>query len=119
MGRSSRLDAPGVLHHIMIRGIERRKIFQEDGDRENFLDRLGRILAETSPTCLRLDVAREPSSPSPENRNRSHRYRDGEAPDRLRGEGNALVKCPMGINTPSSQGLSGSDHLPRDRMSCD
>ncbi|OEU78140.1 MAG: hypothetical protein BA865_07295 [Desulfobacterales bacterium S5133MH4] len=24
MPRSSRLDAPGVLHHIMIRGIERR-----------------------------------------------------------------------------------------------
>ncbi len=23
----ARLDAPGVLHHIMIRGIERRKIF--------------------------------------------------------------------------------------------
>jgi hypothetical protein len=27
MPRQARLDAPGVLHHIMIRGIERRKIF--------------------------------------------------------------------------------------------
>ena len=26
MPRTARLDAPGVLHHIMIRGIERRKI---------------------------------------------------------------------------------------------
>jgi len=27
MHRLARLDAPGVLHHIMIRGIDRRKIF--------------------------------------------------------------------------------------------
>ena len=26
MPRQARLDAPGVLHHIMVRGIERRKI---------------------------------------------------------------------------------------------
>jgi len=40
MPRSSRLDAPGVLHHIMIRGIERRNIFRNDKDREDFLVRL-------------------------------------------------------------------------------
>jgi len=27
MPRLSRLDAPGILHHVMIRGIERKKIF--------------------------------------------------------------------------------------------
>ncbi len=27
MPRLARLDAPGVLHHIIIRGIERRRIF--------------------------------------------------------------------------------------------
>ena len=26
--RTARLDAPGVLHHLMIRGMERRKIFR-------------------------------------------------------------------------------------------
>ncbi len=30
----------GVRHHIMIRGIERRKIFINDRDRQDFLDRL-------------------------------------------------------------------------------
>ena len=30
MLRQACLDAPGVLHHIMIRGIERRKIFIND-----------------------------------------------------------------------------------------
>jgi hypothetical protein len=27
MPRTARLDAPGVLHHVMIRGIEKTKIF--------------------------------------------------------------------------------------------
>jgi hypothetical protein len=35
MPRIARLDTPGLLHHVMIRGIERRKIFQEDKDRES------------------------------------------------------------------------------------
>ena len=30
MPRLARLDAPGVLHHVMGRGIERRKIFWND-----------------------------------------------------------------------------------------
>jgi REP element-mobilizing transposase RayT len=51
MPRLGRLDAPGALHHIIIRGIERRKIFRDDRDRENFLDRLGRILLETKTAC--------------------------------------------------------------------
>ena len=28
MPRLARLDAPGVLHHVIIRGIERRNIFE-------------------------------------------------------------------------------------------
>jgi hypothetical protein len=28
MPRSARLDAPGAVHHVIIRGIERRKIFR-------------------------------------------------------------------------------------------
>ena len=41
MPRQPRLDAPGALHHIMGRGIERANIFRTDQDREDFLDRLG------------------------------------------------------------------------------
>ena len=49
MPRQSRIDAPGALHHIIIRGIERRVIFRDDEDRDNedresFLDRLGGII---------------------------------------------------------------------------
>ncbi len=40
MPRLARLDAPGVLHHVMGRGIEGRKIFHSDIDRNDFIDRL-------------------------------------------------------------------------------
>ena len=34
MPRQARLDAPGLLQHIMARGIERREIFKDDQDRK-------------------------------------------------------------------------------------
>ena len=37
MPRKARLDAPGTLHHVIIRGIERRPIVDDDKDRENFV----------------------------------------------------------------------------------
>jgi putative transposase len=52
MPRLARLDAPGVFHHIIIRGIERRKIFRDNRDRENFLERLGKLLLETKTGCF-------------------------------------------------------------------
>jgi len=51
MPRLARLDAPGVIHHIIIRGIERRKIFRDNRDRENLLERLGKLLLETKTGC--------------------------------------------------------------------
>jgi len=47
MPRKARIDAPGALHHIIVRGIKRKKIFKDDTDRINFLDRLGKVLPET------------------------------------------------------------------------
>ena len=51
MPRQSRIDAPGALHHIMVRGIERGKIFKDDEDRYDFIDNLGTILEETKTLC--------------------------------------------------------------------
>ena len=51
MPRLARLDAPGILHHVIIRGIERRKIFKDNKDKDNLLDRLGTLLRETKITC--------------------------------------------------------------------
>jgi putative transposase len=41
MPRAARLDAPGALHHVMVRGLERRAIFRDDADRRDFVERLG------------------------------------------------------------------------------
>ena len=43
MPRSARIDASGVLHHVIGRGIERRKVFLNDADRADFLDRLAAL----------------------------------------------------------------------------
>ena len=51
MPRIARIDAPGLLHHVIIRGIERRKIFNDDEDRENLIDRLSNLLPETKTQC--------------------------------------------------------------------
>ena len=51
MPRKSRIDAPGALHHIIARGINRQAIFSDDTDRNGFLDRLGDILVDTKTAC--------------------------------------------------------------------
>jgi REP element-mobilizing transposase RayT len=52
MPRKARIDVPGALHHIIVRGIERRRIFSDDQDRDNFIDRLGDIVTETKTFCF-------------------------------------------------------------------
>lgn len=52
MPRKSRIDAPGALHHIIARGIEGSKIFRDNTDCNNFLDRLGGIIKETNTSCF-------------------------------------------------------------------
>jgi len=51
MPRQSRLDAPGVLHHVIIRGIERKKIFGDQIDQQNFVGRLAVLIPETQTGC--------------------------------------------------------------------
>ena len=51
MPRKARIDAPGALHHIIIRGIERKNIFRDNADRNVFLDRLGNILSDSQTPC--------------------------------------------------------------------
>ena len=37
--RQARVDAPGMLHHVMIRGIEGSAIFKGDQDRQDLISR--------------------------------------------------------------------------------
>ena len=43
MPRQPRLDAPNVLRHVLVREGERRRIFQDDRDRTDFVARVARV----------------------------------------------------------------------------
>jgi len=47
---------PRVLHHVMVRGLERRVIFREDRDRADFVTRLT-LWPKRGLDGLRLDAA--------------------------------------------------------------
>lgn len=46
MPRHARLDIPGALHHIMIRGIDRGDIFIDEQDKNKFLEKLGEYVSD-------------------------------------------------------------------------
>ncbi|MDP1809596.1 MAG: transposase, partial [Actinomycetota bacterium] len=50
--RQARIEAPGILYHVIARGIERKEIFRDPDDYEFFLSRLGRVLVDTETKCL-------------------------------------------------------------------
>lgn len=52
MPRHGRIDYPGALHHVIIRGINRSAIFKNDHDREEFILRLKTGLKKTGVICL-------------------------------------------------------------------
>ena len=50
MPRQAKLDAPGTLHHVIVRGIEKRSAHRGIDDRtnrDNFISRLGQFASET------------------------------------------------------------------------
>jgi putative transposase len=52
MPRSARLDIPGVLQHVIVRGNERRNIFLGDADRIDFTGRFQVLLKKMDVQCL-------------------------------------------------------------------
>lgn len=52
MPRQARIDGAGALHHIICRGIDRKEIFTDDLDRDDFVSRLETVLVQTSTRCF-------------------------------------------------------------------
>ena len=52
MPRKGRLDYPGALQHVMVRGLERRRIFRETQDYKDFKDRLGQAVHSAEARCF-------------------------------------------------------------------
>jgi len=51
MPRKARIDAPGAVHHIIVKGIDRCAIFRDAADTDIFLERLGMLIGESSTAC--------------------------------------------------------------------
>jgi putative transposase len=49
--RKARLDSPGTLHHVIVRGINKRRIVNDAADRKDFVRRMGE-LAEGTKTSI-------------------------------------------------------------------
>lgn len=52
MPRGPRIDAPGLLQHLIARGIERSSIFKDHSDRLDFLERLEKLLPSCDAKCF-------------------------------------------------------------------
>jgi hypothetical protein len=52
MPRSARLDIPNLLQHVIVRGIEKRLIFNDDDDRRNFVKRFPDHLITTEAAFI-------------------------------------------------------------------
>jgi putative transposase len=51
MARPLRIEYPGAVYHVTSRGNEKRAIFKDDHDRENFLDTLRRLNKRYTSIC--------------------------------------------------------------------
>ena len=51
--RRARIDVPRALHHIVIRGIDGKAIFENDKDREDLIDTLSSLLQEMDADAIR------------------------------------------------------------------
>ena len=47
----SGINAAGALHHVIARGIDPGKIFQDPTDKRNFIERLEKIVKDTETCC--------------------------------------------------------------------
>ena len=46
MPRQARLNSPGTLHHVIVRGMEKRDIVKDQHDRKKIVARLGELVWE-------------------------------------------------------------------------
>jgi len=58
MPRKAKIDAPGVLHHVIVRGIEHGKIFRSDYDQKNFLNQPGKLISVLPYNLFVLPIIR-------------------------------------------------------------
>ena len=78
MPRQARLDVPGALHHIIVRGINKAPIFKDDQDKTRFLERLGENVLRGQCT-VNAWVLDQPYPSALQKRQRRHFNGDAQA----------------------------------------
>lgn len=108
MPRGPRLDAPGAVHHVMVRGIERREIFRSDRDRAETPRTPRRGGRQDRDRTLRLDPPAEPPSPAPAHRHRPPLHEHAPRPHRIREQLQSPLRVNPGLScaTPSVNGFA-------------
>jgi len=51
MGRPTRVDFPGAVHHVIVRGNNKRTVFREEGEYRACLARLASVLSKWGVRC--------------------------------------------------------------------
>lgn len=75
MPRGPGLDAPGVLHHVIVQGLARQVIFADDTDRADFVARLAALAVASASRSM--PGSTPPACPSLACRGDSGDYRRG------------------------------------------
>jgi hypothetical protein len=88
MTRQPRFDAADILHHAMVRGIERPALFRDDADRTDFVARLAAPPEPCAPWSSRRGRPRRPRE----------RDADGGPAGRHRGGGGTMSRGVIGCN---------------------
>ena len=102
MPRKARIDAPGALHHIIARGIARKKVFDDNADRDFFVDRLGLILSDGKTQCFAWALIPNHFSPAIKNRGDTDFHGNETAFNRLC---DALQSAAQALRTSVSKSI--------------
>ena len=54
MSRPIRIEFEGALYHVTSRGDRREAIYDDDGDRQQFLETLGQVLRTLTGSAMRI-----------------------------------------------------------------
>ena len=50
VAEKSEIGRRRAIHHVIVRGIEQRRIFDDDGDRRSFVSRMAKVAVESETT---------------------------------------------------------------------
>ena len=104
---------PGVLHHVIIRGIERKAIIKDDADRAKFIERIVSIFADSSTLCFAWTLMTNHTKTAARRKYRQFVGKGIDAGRRSELIGGGLIRSVGGWNVARTR-LKGQDRVKGD-----